>query len=115
MNDRKRFVLPILVLFFGAAWLLYAAGCMNNLEWIWSVVTGSLGICVLVFCDYNRGNFTVGSFLIALGLGILAYQLRILSLHWLIPLEIVALGALMLIGQMLPPAIERRDPEPPAP
>ena len=97
----KRFVVPILVIALGVAWLLNVKNILPEVNWIWTIGLGVSGVVLLVIEKINKFNFLVGVFLIIASVFSILRQTGKINPNVEVPTLCIIFGILMLIVQIL--------------
>jgi len=103
-NSRTRLIMPILIIVVGVGWLLSDEGICPDINWVWTLGLGVIGILtVVVSKGFDKASVVIGpSFLLASLLSMLRQTGR-MSLDIEVPILVIGIGALSLLAQL--PAI----------
>ena len=100
-----KFVIPILIVGFGAMWMFDALDVALPLGFVWTCVLFAIGIAILVGTGFNQEGFPWGMFFLAAGVCSILRQAHVLAVRVELPLLVIALGVLLGINQsgLIPP------------
>src|SRR4051794_41642376 len=94
----KVFVVPILLITLGVGWLLTTIGVVPQVDWVWTLGVGLIGILSFVLGGFDKVTFVVGSFfLLASFLSILRQTGR-LGVDIEIPVLVIVAGGFVLFS-----------------
>ena len=93
----KQYIVPILIIVVGIAWLLNVQGLIPGVDWIWTCALAAVGILTLAVGGFDKLTVVVGPFLIASSFCSLLRQTNRLSVEKEIPILTIVLGVLLLI------------------
>lgn len=97
----KRYVIPILTIVGGLAWLLGAIGFLPDVSWPWTLGLAGAGILCFALLGMNKLTFVVGLFLLVCSVFSLLRQTGRLELNTELPLLVIAFGLLLLLAEVL--------------
>jgi uncharacterized membrane protein YhhN len=97
----KRFIIPVLVIALGVAWLLNVKDVLPGVNWVWTMGLAVTGLILLVIDKINKFNFVVGSFLLIATVFSILRQTGKMSQDIEVPSLFILLGVLMLLVQVL--------------
>jgi hypothetical protein len=113
-GSKARFVVPILVVTLGVAWLLNVLKVIPGVDWIWTGGMAVIGILTLAFGGINKLTVVLGPFLLAGAVCSFLRQRETLDINKEIPLLVIVLGCLLILAQVLPlrtPDVLKSDQE----
>ena len=107
-----KFVIPTLIIGFGAIWLLDALDVRIPLGFAWTCLLFAIGVLILAGTGFNKEGFPWGTFFLAAGVCSILRQSGQLAVRVELPVLVIILGVLLGINQtgLIPP---RRMPAPP--
>lgn len=97
--DKKAAFLPILLITFGVGWLLTSLGIVPDIEWIWTLGLGAVGLLTFWFGGVNKFTIVVGPFLLISSALSVLRQTGNLRFEVEAPLLVIVFGALLLVAQ----------------
>ena len=95
----KKYLPPILVIVFGLWWLLWVLEILPSFGLL--LGTGLI-LCGSVYWwahGISKGTFTLGGFLILLGILRILYHLHVIRFSVVMPISVIVLGVLMLVNR----------------
>lgn len=101
MTQRKRFIVPTLIILLGVAWLLNVREIIPGVDWIWTVGLAAVGILTLAVGGLNKLTVVIGPFFLTASLFSILRQTGQMSLDLEVPLLTITLGILLLLVQLL--------------
>jgi hypothetical protein len=96
------FVISLLTIGMGAAWLLNLFPALPNANWIWTLGLGLAGLLVLALCGVNKLTIVTGPLLIIAALFSVMHQTGRFELSQQMPSMVIAMGLLMLLSVLAP-------------
>ena len=98
---RWRFVIPIVIVILGTAWLLDTLGVVPGFRWVRTVGLATAGVLTIVLGGVNKLTLVMGPFLITASLCSALKQLGRLdpSMEW--PILLIIMGCLLILVQVL--------------
>jgi len=115
-NNRASLVIPVLIIVVGLGWLLTALGYAPDINWLWTLGLGVIGILTFVRNGLDKVSVVVGpTFLVASVLSVLR-QTGNLTLNVEVPVLVIGVGILMLVARLpgIPQADWLKPPQPQA-
>lgn len=106
--------LPIALIVFGIAWLLWYYRMFPDIDWIIAAGMIAAGIGILAIDWVTKTSVVTGPFLVAAGIAWFVHDKYRTTWYVLIPVLLILLGLLMLIAR-LPQIPARRDKKSPPP
>ena len=100
-NSKGILIVSILTMAVGAGLLLNAMDLLPKIDWLWTIGLFVAGVLTLTFAGMNKLSVIVGPFLIFASLLSILRQTNMMPLKYEIPLLILALGCLLLMGELL--------------
>lgn len=97
----KQYIVPILIIVVGVAWLLNVQGIIPGVDWIWTCALAAVGMLTLAVGGFDKLTVVVGPFLIASSICSLLRQTDRLSVEKEIPILTIVLGILLLVVYIL--------------
>jgi hypothetical protein len=94
-----KFVIPILIVGFGAMWMLDALDIALPLAFVWTCMLFAIGIAILAGTGFNKEGFPWGMFFLAAGTCSILRQAHVLAVRVELPLLVIVLGVLLGINQ----------------
>ena len=92
--------IPILLITFGAGWLLTTLGIAPGIDWIWTLCVAVVGLATFVVGGLNKVTVVIGPFcLLASCLSILRQTGR-LQLDVEVPILVILSGVLLLVARL---------------
>ena len=95
--------IPILLITFGAGWLLTTLGFAPGVDWIWTLCIAVVGLVAFVVGGLNKVTVVIGPFCILASCLSLLRQTGRLSLNVEVPILVILAGVLLLVARL--PAI----------
>jgi len=96
----KTLVVPILLITLGVGWLLTTLGVMPQIDWVWTLGLGVVGIVAFALGGVNKVTIVIGPlFLVASFLSILRQTGR-LKIDIEIPVLVIVAGVLLLVAHL---------------
>lgn len=93
-------LLSILIITVGVGWLLTAWGFGKEINWIWTLSLGVVGVAVFVLSGgVDKASVLVGPFLLVSSLLSVLRQTDRLGANTEMPLLVILFGVLMMIAQ----------------
>jgi len=92
--------LPVALIVFGIAWLLWYFRMFPDLDWIIAAGMAVAGIAILAFDRITKTSVVTGPFLIAAGIAWFVHDKYRYTWSVLIPVLLILLGLLMLIARL---------------
>jgi len=92
--------LPVALIVFGIAWLLWYFRMFPDVDWIIAAGMAVAGIAILAFDRITKTSVVTGPFLIAAGIAWFMHDSYRYSWYVLIPVLLILLGLLMLIARL---------------
>jgi hypothetical protein len=112
----KALVIPILIIVVGVGWLLTAQGVDPDINWIWTLALGGIGILTLVVSGFDKSSVVVGPFFLLGSVLSVLRQTENLRLAIEVPLLVISIGVLLPAAQLPSiPKPEWFDPTAPGP
>lgn len=107
--------LPIALIVFGIAWLLWYFRMFPDIDWIIAAGMAAAGIGILAFDRITKTSVVTGPFLIAAGIAWFVHDRYRYTWYVLIPVLLILLGLLMLIARLpqIPARSGKRSPSKP--
>lgn len=104
--------LPITLIVFGIAWLLWYFRMFPDIDWIIAAGMAVAGVAILAIDRITKTSVVTGPFLIAAGMAWFVRDKYRCTWFVLIPLLLIFLGLLMLIGRLpqIPPETKKEKP-----
>src|SRR5262245_11037291 len=102
MNSRSKgpLVLSLLIIIVGVGWLLTAQGIGPDVNWVWTLGLGAIGILTFIVAGgADKASVVVGPFFIIASMLSLLRQSGRLSLDTEIPTLVITIGVLLFIAQ----------------
>ena len=99
-TSKSPLILALLIITVGVGWLLSALGIAPNIDWIWTLALGIVGLLVFVVSGgVDKLSIVIGPFfLIASVLSILRQTGR-LAVNIEVPVLVIMTGVLLLVAQ----------------
>jgi len=97
--DKKSLILPVLLIAIGIGWLLTAMGVVPNVDWIWTLLLGAVGLLALLINGIDKVSIVVGPLFILASFFSLLRQMGHLYVNIEVPLLVIAAGTLLLIAR----------------
>lgn len=95
------FVLAVLIIVLGVAWLLSARGVGLGVNWIWTLGLGTVGVLTFVLSGgLDKFSVVFGPFFIACSVLSILRQSGTLALDTELPVLVILIGVLLLVAQM---------------
>lgn len=101
IDSRKRFVVPILIIILGVAWLLNVLNILPGVDWIWTAGLAAAGILAFALGGINKLTVVVGPFLMVASVCSILRQTGRLEIDREVPILTIVLGCLLLLVQFL--------------
>jgi hypothetical protein len=95
------FVISLLTIGLGAAWLLNMFPNIDNIRWVYTLGLGLIGLLLLALCGVNKLTIVTGPFLMIAAAFTILRQSGHLNVQEM-PSLVIALGLLMLISVLTP-------------
>ena len=96
-----RTLLPsIFVTAFGFAWLISALGIIPQVNWIWTIGLGVVGLSTLAYQGINKFSIIVGPGFLAASLFSILRQMEYLTIEIEVPMLVILAGILMIIAHL---------------
>jgi hypothetical protein len=92
--------LPVALIVFGIAWLLWYFRMFPDIDWIIAAGMAVAGIAILAFDRITKTSVVTGPFLIAAGIAWFVHDKYRYTWYVLIPMLLILLGLLMLIARL---------------
>jgi hypothetical protein len=107
-KSRAPLVIPVLIIALGVGWLFTAQGFAPDINWIWILGLGAIGILTFVLSKgIDKVSVVVGPFFLLASLLSILRQTGNISLEIEVPVLVISVGVLMLAAQL--PAIPKPD------
>ena len=100
MGDKKTLVVPILLITLGVGWLLTTLGVVPEINWVWTLGIGLVGVLTFAIGGFDKVTVAVGPFFILASILSILRQTGRLSIDLEVPLLVIAAGILLLIARM---------------
>lgn len=97
--DRRVLVLAVLLIVLGVAWLLTALGYVPDIDWLWTLGLGAVGVLTLVLYGLDKVTVVVAPLFLLASLLSVARQTGRLALNLEAPLLVILAGVLLLIAR----------------
>ena len=97
--SKTTLILPLLLITFGAGWLLTHLEVAPEIDWIWTLGLVGAGLLLLVVIGVDKFTAVCAPLLFASALLSVLYQLNKVSLGVAVPLSIILAGVLLLIAR----------------
>jgi hypothetical protein len=105
-HSKAPLVIPIMIIVVGVGWLLTAQGYGPNINWVWTLSLGVIGILTFVVSQgVDKVSVVIGPFFLLASFLSVLRQTDQLSLDIEVPLLVIGIGALLLVAQL--PAISK--------
>jgi hypothetical protein len=105
-NSRAPVIIPILIIVVGVGWLLTAQGFGADINWVWTLGLGIIGILTFVLSKgLDKVSVVIGPFFLLASLLSVLRQSHQLSLDIEVPVLVIGIGVLSLIAHL--PAIPK--------
>jgi hypothetical protein len=92
--------LPIALIVFGIAWLLWYFRMFPDIDWIIAAGMAVAGIAILALDRITKTSVVAGPFLIAAGIAWFLHDKYRYTWYVLIPVLLILLGLLMLLARL---------------
>lgn len=103
-GTKGRVALGLLIISLGVGWLLTAQGFAPDINWIWTLCLGIVGIAAFILSGgVDKVSIVVGPFFLICSILSLLRQTGRLTESTEMPILVIVTGALLLIAQL--PAI----------
>jgi len=99
-SNRAPLVIPILIIVVGVGWLLTAQGFGPDINWVWTLGLGAIGILTFVVSGFDKFSAVIGPFFLLASLLSILRQTDRLSLDIEVPILVISIGALLLLAQL---------------
>ena len=96
----KSLVIPILLITLGVGWLLTTMGIVPQVDWVWTLGVGLVGVLTFALGGFDKLTFVVGSFFLLASVLSILRQTGRLHVDVEIPVLVIAAGVLMLVAQL---------------
>jgi hypothetical protein len=100
MIGGKALVIPILLITLGAGWLLTTLGIVPQIDWVWTLGLGLVGILVFAIGGFDKVTVAIGPFFLIASLLSVLRQTGRLAMNVEVPVLVIAAGVLLLISQL---------------
>jgi hypothetical protein len=101
MQERKRFVVPVLVILLGITWLLNVLEIVPGIDWIWTIGLAAIGILSIILGKIDKLTIVVGPWFVAASICSLLRQTDKLEINREVPILTIILGCLLLLSAIL--------------
>jgi hypothetical protein len=99
-DTRKSLCIPVMITLVGIGWLLTAKGVGEEINWVWTLCLGGIGILTFVVSGANKCSVVVGTFfLLASGVSLLRQTHRI-GVEVEVPVLVICIGALLILAHL---------------
>jgi hypothetical protein len=96
-----RTLLPsIFVTAFGFAWLISALGIIPQVNWIWTIGLGVVGLSTIAYQGINKLSVIVGPGFVAASLFSILRQMEYVTIEIEVPMLVILAGILMIIAHL---------------
>jgi hypothetical protein len=103
-NVKGRIALSLLIVALGIGWLLTAQGVLPEINWVWTLALGAMGVLVFVVSGgIDKVSVVVGPFFLVSSVLSILRQTERLHTSTEMPLLVISVGVLLLLAQV--PAI----------
>jgi hypothetical protein len=94
-----------LLITLGVGWLLTTLNVMPQIDWVWTLLVGLVGVLTFALGGIDKVTVVVGPFFILASILSVLRQTGQLTIEVEIPLLVIAAGVLMLVARMnaIPP------------
>ena len=100
ISNKAPLVIPVLIIVVGVGWLLTAQGVNPQINWIWTLGLGAIGILTFVVSGFDKVTIVLGPFLLLASLLSVLRQTGRLSLEIEVPVLVISIGVLLLVAQL---------------
>ncbi|MES2832266.1 MAG: hypothetical protein V4695_09770 [Pseudomonadota bacterium] len=91
--------LPIALLLLGIAWLLDSLHLLPDIQWVWVIGLCGAGVAILLLEGVTKSSVVTGPLLIIAGILSFFHQFHGLGWRYVIPVMLIATGAVLLISR----------------
>lgn len=92
-------VVPVLLITVGVGWLLSTLGVAPDINWVWTLGLGVVGVLVFAIYGVDKATIVVGTlFILTSTLSVLRQSGR-LTLEVEVPILVIAAGVLMMVSR----------------
>lgn len=105
MGDKKTLIVPILLITLGVGWLLTTLNVMPQIDWVWTLLVGLVGVLTFALGGIDKVTVVVGPFFILASILSVLRQTGQLTIDVEIPILVIVAGVLMLVARLnaIPP------------
>lgn len=97
-RSRAPLLIPILIMVVGVGWLLTVQGFAPQVNWVWTLSLGVVGVLTFVVSGVDKASVVVGPFFLLASLLSVMRQTGHLAPDVEVPLLVIAIGALLLLA-----------------
>jgi hypothetical protein len=92
-------VVPILLITVGVGWLLSTLGVAPDINWVWTLGLGVVGVLVFAIYGVDKATVVVGTLFILTSILSVLRQSGRITLEVEVPVLVIAAGVLMMVSR----------------
>jgi hypothetical protein len=93
--------LSILIIAVGVGWLLTAQGFGAGVDWLWTILLGTVGVLTFVLSGgVDKVSVVIGPFFLVTSVLSILRQRQMISVDVEIPIMVILIGVLLFFAQM---------------
>ena len=98
-TSTKGLIIPILIITVGAGWLLTVQGIGPQINWVWTLGLGVIGVLTFAAFGFDKLTMVIGPFLLVGSLLSIVRQTGRISVDTEVPMLVILIGVLSLVVQ----------------